>query len=249
MAEDRIYTAALLIIGNEILSGRTQDSNLAYIGKGLNDVGVRLMEVRVVADIEAAIVKAVRELSAENDYVFTTGGIGPTHDDITCASIAAAFNVKVIRHPVADALLRDYYGDRVNAARMKMADVPEGSDLIDNPVSKAPGFRIGNVHCMAGVPRIMQAQFDGVRHSLKGGKPMLSRSVTVFLAESQMAADLTKLQEKYASTEMGSYPFSRNGTFGTAIVTRCTDAATLDAAVIELKDMMIRHGGTPQDDA
>ena len=245
MSDERIYTAALLIIGNEILSGRTQDANLAYIALGLNRGGVRLAEVRVVPDIEAKIVKAVNELRAENDYVFTTGGIGPTHDDITAHSIAAAFGVKVIRHPDAEKLLRDHYGADINEARLKMAEVPEGADLIPNPVSRAPGFRIGNVHVLAGVPRIMQAQFDGVRPTLAGGKPVQSRSLVVYLAESTLAEDLGNIQHRYPSSDIGSYPFGRAGKFGTAIVVRAVEQATVDAAIEEVRAMMIRYGGEP----
>ena len=248
MTDDRIYTAALIIIGNEILSGRTQDANLAYIADGLNKSGVRLAEVRVVPDIEAKIVKAVNELRAENDYVFTTGGIGPTHDDITAHSIAAAFGVKVIRHPDAEKLLRDHYGAEINESRLKMAEVPEGSDLIPNPVSRAPGFRVGNVHVLAGVPRIMKAQFDGVRPQLAGGKPVKTRSLVAPLAESVMAEELGKIQHRYPSSDIGSYPFMRAGKTGTAIVVRAVEKATLDAAIEEVRTMMIGFGVEPEEE-
>ena len=232
---ERVYTAAVLIIGNEILSGRTPDANLAYLGQGLNDAGVRLTEARVIADDIDTIAAAVNELRRTHDYVFTTGGIGPTHDDITAASIAAAFGVAVVRHPAAEKLLRDHYGEDINAARLKMAEVPHGAALIENPVSKAPGFRIGNVHVLAGVPRIMQAQFDAVKHTLAGGAPILAGTVTVYMAESAIATELADLQDKYAGSEIGSYPFARSGRFGTAIVIRSTSRETVDGAVAELR--------------
>jgi molybdenum cofactor synthesis domain-containing protein len=246
MTDDRIYTAALIIIGNEILSGRTQDANLAYVANGLNKSGVRLAEVRVVPDIDTKIIKAVNELRIENDYVFTTGGIGPTHDDITSHSIAAAFGVKVIRHPDAEKLLRDHYGADINDSRLKMAEVPEGSDLIPNPVSRAPGFRITNVHVLAGVPRIMKAQFDGVCLQLAGGKPVKSRSLVAHLAESVMAEELGKIQERYPSSDVGSYPFMRAGKSGTAIVVRDIEQVTVDAVIEEVRTMMTGFGVEPE---
>ena len=173
-------TAGLLVIGNEILSGRTQDANIAFLGHRLNEIGVRLAEVRVVPDIEADIVAAVNALRARFDYVFTTGGIGPTHDDITAAAIAKAFGVPLIQNPEARARLEGNYraGD-LNEARLRMANTPEGAALIDNPVSRAPGFRLENVFVLAGVPVILQAMVAGLRPAIAGGRPMLSRTVTV----------------------------------------------------------------------
>jgi molybdenum cofactor synthesis domain-containing protein len=231
MAEGEV-TAALLIIGNEILSGRTQDANLAYIALGLNEVGVRLKEVRVVSDDESAIVAAVNALRATYTYVFTTGGIGPTHDDITSECIAKAFGVKLLRDPRAvERLLRQIDAANLNEARLRMANIPEGGELIDNPISSAPGFRIGNVYVMAGIPRIMQAMFDGVRHGLKGGKKMLSQSIDLYTGEGNIAAGLTEIQNNRLDVELGSYPFSRKGVFGTVIVARGTDAAKVSAAI------------------
>ncbi len=231
MAEGE-FTAAVAIIGNEILSGRTQDANLQYIALGLNAVGVRLKEVRVVADEEAAIVRAINELRAAHTYVFTSGGIGPTHDDITAASIAKAFGVPLKRDPRAvERLLRQMPADQLNEARLRMANIPEGGELIDNPISNAPGFRIGNVYVMAGIPRILQAMFDGVRHNLKGGKPMLGQSIDLYIGEGAIAAGLTEIQNARPSLEIGSYPFVRKGTFGTAIVCRGTEAAEITEAV------------------
>jgi molybdenum cofactor synthesis domain-containing protein len=250
-ATDRIYTACVLIIGNEILSGRTKDSNLGWLAERLTEMGIRLREARVVADTEEEIVRAVNEVRGRYDYVFTTGGIGPTHDDITADCVAKAFGVKLIEHPEALARLAAGYANPVvdlNAARRRMARVPEGGTLIDNPVSRAPGFQIGNVYVMAGIPRVMQAMFDGVRHRLKGGKPMLSRQVSAELPEGLMAEGLSALQDRYADLEIGSYPYSRLGKFGSAIVLRGVDKARIDAAAEELKALMRKLGGQPTEE-
>jgi molybdenum cofactor synthesis domain-containing protein len=237
VAKDEV-SAALLIIGNEILSGRTQDSNLHYIATGLAQVGVRLREVRVVADDEPAIIDAVRALSIAYDYVFTTGGIGPTHDDITSECIAKAFGVKLLRDPRAvELLLKQIKPENLNEARLRMANIPEGADLIDNPVSNAPGFRLRNVHVMAGVPRIMQAMFDGIKPTLKGGAKMLAASVVIYLPEGAVATPLAEIQTKAPDTEIGSYPFVRNGRFGTVIVTRGTDHDRVSAVSAEVAHM------------
>ncbi|MDR3437604.1 molybdopterin-binding protein [Telmatospirillum sp.] len=221
-------SAALVIIGNEVLSGRTQDINVQYIAKGLGEIGVRLKEVRVVEDDEAAIIKAVNELRAAYTYIFTTGGIGPTHDDITSECIAKAFGVPLLRDPRAvERLLRQIKPENLNEARLRMANIPEGADLIDNPVSHAPGFKIGNVHVMAGVPKIMQAMFDGIRGSLKGGRPLVSMNVTIHMGEGAIADGLRQIQDDHADVEIGSYPFSRDGQYGTIIVTRGADPTTV----------------------
>jgi molybdenum cofactor synthesis domain-containing protein len=247
MTSDKIVTACLLIIGNEILSGRTQDANLAFIAKGLNEVGVRLREVRVIPDIAETIIETVNEMRSKFDYVFTTGGIGPTHDDITSECIARAFGVRwALNEEVKRRLAAGYAnpGD-LNAARLRMAHVPEGAALIDNPVSRAPGFHIGNVFVMAGVPRIMQAMFDGIKHSLAGGAPMLSRTVTSGLPEGVLAEGLGQLQDRYPDFDIGSYPYYRRGGFGTSLVVRGTDASRLAAAVEELFAMIKALDGEP----
>ena len=246
----KTVTAAVLVIGNEILSGRTKDANLAWLAVRLNETGIQLREARVVADIEEEIVAAVNALRQRYDYLFTTGGIGPTHDDITSSCVAKAFGVKLIRHPEAVALLRSNYANPadLNEARLRMAEVPEGATLVFNPVSKAPGFRIGNVIVMAGVPRIMQAMFDGLRHSLVGGEKMLSRAITAATPEGKIAAGLSALQERYGDLEIGSYPFFRQGQVGTTIVLRGFDQARLDAAAEELKALMVSLGGTPTEE-
>jgi molybdenum cofactor synthesis domain-containing protein len=247
MTSDKIVTACLLIIGNEILSGRTQDANLAVIAKGLNEVGVRLREVRVIPDVAETIIAAVNETRANFDYVFTTGGIGPTHDDITSECIARAFGVRWTLNEEARRRLAAGYANPadLNEARLRMAHIPEGAVLIDNPVSRAPGFRIGNVFVMAGVPRIMQAMFDGIKHGLAGGAPVLSRTVTSGLPEGVLAEGLGKLQERYPDFDIGSYPYYRRGGYGTSLVARGTDAARL-AAIVEALFTLIRDlGGEP----
>jgi molybdenum cofactor synthesis domain-containing protein len=242
-AGEKVTTAAVLVIGNEILSGRTQDANTNFLAKRLTELGVRLMEARVVPDIEAEIVTAVNALRGRYDYVFTTGGIGPTHDDITVDCVAVAFGVPVIVHPEAKQLLEAYYGESVNAARMRMARAPEGAELIENPVSVAPGLKLENVFVLAGIPRIMQAQFESLRHGLVGGPPLLSRALTVALPESVVAPGLGALQERFAEVEMGSYPFQRGGRFGTSLVLRSSDLELLDRAAEELEALVRGLGG------
>jgi len=232
--------ACLIIIGNEILSGRTQDKNLAWLAKELNETGIRIGEVRVIPDITETIVGTVNECRAKFDYVFTTGGIGPTHDDITSDAIAKAFGVKLERNKEAEALLQRHYGkEKLNAARLKMADLPAGASLILNPVSAAPGFRMENVFVMAGVPSIMQAMFAGLRHELKGGAKMLSKTLSAFITEGVIAERLTAIQEQCPDVEIGSYPFMRQHRLGTSLVARSTDAAALDAAYARMKDMLL----------
>ncbi|HZS81702.1 MAG TPA: molybdopterin-binding protein [Stellaceae bacterium] len=246
-ASETIVTACLLIIGNEILSGRTQDANLAYLAKGLNAVGVRLREVRVIPDAAETIVSTVNEVRAKFDYVFTTGGIGPTHDDITAECIARAFGVPLVLDPEARRRIAANYANPadLNEARLRMAHIPEGASLIDNPVSRAPGFQIGNVFVMAGVPRIMQAMFDGLKHRLRGGAPVLSRSVSCSLPEGVLAKGLGELQQRYADLDIGSYPSYRQGKIGVALVLRGTEAPRLAAAAAELAAMIRRLGGDP----
>ncbi len=248
----RTVSAALVIIGNEILSGRTRDANLPYLAERLNAVGVRLAEVRVVADGEDAIVAAVNALRAAHDYVFTTGGIGPTHDDITAAAIAKAFDVPLERNPQAVAILERHYAGsdlELNEARLGMADMPAGAELVDNPVSGAPGFRIENVFVLAGVPSIMQAMFEGVKHRLVGGEPMLSRSLAVALPEGAIAAVLAEVQAAYADVEIGSYPYYRSGAFGVKLVLRAVDEARLAAALAALSEALARLGAEPLEEA
>lgn len=237
-------TAAILIIGNEILSGRTKDLNLPWLGEQLAGLGIRLTECRVVRDEEDAIIEAVNTLRARNDYVFSTGGIGPTHDDITSATMAKAFGVRLHRHPEAEAILRAYYKpEDINEARMKMADVPEGAELVANPVSAAPGYRFENVYVFAGVPRIMQAMFDNIRHQLAGGPPIRSRAVSVYLTEGTIAEKLTRIQEAFPQVDIGSYPMIREGKLGTSLVMRSSEETPLLECTGRVKEMIAGLGG------
>ena len=250
MTEIPDVTACVIVIGNEVLSGRTPDANLNYLAKGLNRIGIRLMEARVIPDDEATIVATVNQCRAAFDYVFTTGGIGPTHDDITAAAIAKAFGLKLERNEEALARLRRHYtkpGD-LTEARLKMSEMPVGAQLIDNPVSTVPGFQIGNVLVLAGVPAIMQAMFDGVQHRLKTGTPMLSRTVTCGLGEGILAAGLTAIQDQFADVEIGSYPFFRMRRLGVSIVLRATDAERLAAATAAVKALMQSLGDEPAEE-
>jgi molybdenum cofactor synthesis domain-containing protein len=229
-------SASLLIIGDEILSGRTKDANLAYLATWLNEVGIQLAEVRVVPDVEAEIIEAVNALRAKFDYLFTTGGIGPTHDDITVDSIAAAFGVKVIKHPEAYRRMLDYYGkEKFTEARQRMTRVPDGAELIDNPVSIAPGIRIENVFIMAGVPKIMQSMLEGIRGHLRVGRKVWTQALTVHAPESKIADALGIIQDANLNTSIGSYPFYHTGSAGTQIVVRSNDQAALSKAMDEVQ--------------
>ena len=220
-------TACLLVIGNEVLSGRTQDANIRFLATGLGEIGIPLREVRVIPDVPDTIVTTVNEVRAKFDYVFTTGGIGPTHDDITSECVAAAFGVPWEPHPEAWARMeRSYKPGEFNAARQRMATMPRGATLIDNAMSVAPGFQIGNVYVMAGVPRVMQSMFEWLAPRLKGGAPIVSRAVHVVgLPEGIIAAPLGEVQAKYPDIDIGSYPFYRPSGNGVAIVAKGTDAA------------------------
>jgi molybdenum cofactor synthesis domain-containing protein len=236
-------SAAVLVIGNEILSGRTRDANVQTIGAALAEIGIRLREVRVVEDREPAIVGAVNALRATYDYVFTTGGIGPTHDDITTDCVGAALGREVRHDPVAVALLTNYYGPaEATATRLRMARVPEGASLIDNPVSVAPGFRLENVFVLPGVPRILQAMLPGVLATLPGGPPIVSQSLTAWVRESDVAADLAAVQDRYPGLDLGSYPFARDGRFGTSLVVRGNERAAVAAAAAEVADFLRARG-------
>jgi molybdenum cofactor synthesis domain-containing protein len=248
MTDQNLVTACVLVIGNEILSGRTRDANLPFLATQLNECGVILREARVIPDVEAVIIRTLNEVRAGFDYVFTTGGIGPTHDDITAECVAKAFGVRLIQHPEAVARLRTHYANPadLNAARLRMANVPEGASLIDNPVSKAPGFRIANVFVMAGVPAIMQAMFGSLRHELRGGPKLLSRTLTAALAEGAMAEGLDRVQASFAELEIGSYPAFRLGRPQVSIVVRGVDAARLEAAATAVAALMRALGGEPE---
>ncbi len=246
--EPRIVTACVLIIGNEILSGRTQDENLGFIARGLNEAGIRLREARVIPDIAEVIVATVNDVRRRFDHVFTTGGIGPTHDDITAQCIADAFGVKLILHPDAKRVLETHYpASHLNEARLRMAMVPQGAVLLPNPISRAPGFQIGNVFVLPGVPSIMQGIFEQLKYRLVGGDKMLSRSISCHLGEGVLAKDLSALQDRWPDVEIGSYPYFRRGDFGVTLVLRSTDRSRLAATTAELKALIESLGGDPQE--
>ena len=226
----RIWKAALLVIGDEILSGRTQDKNIAQVASWLGVQGIRLAEVRVVADDTAAIVEAVNALRARNDYLFTTGGIGPTHDDITVDAVAEALGVEVVIHPEARAILERYYETRggLNEVRLRMARVPDGAELIRNRMSGAPGIQIGNMFLMAGVPSITAGMLDALTGALEGGLPLLSQTVGSWAAESEVADLLRETERAHEGCVIGSYPFFREGKVGANFVVRSVDAAKLE---------------------
>lgn len=222
--EEKRYKAALVVIGNEILSGRTQDKNINYIAEKLVERGIALVEVRVIPDVEDKIISTIKALKPEVDYILTTGGIGPTHDDITSECIAKAFGVPFEINPQAFKILEKHYGaDDFTPARQKMAMTPKGATLIANPVSAAPGFIIENVYVMAGVPRIMQAMLDDILPKLQGGAVMRSLTVSCDLPESRIAIGLGDIQKQWPDVEIGSYPFFQDGKIGVSIVLRCTE--------------------------
>ncbi|WP_306145343.1 molybdopterin-binding protein [Roseibium sp. MMSF_3412] len=228
---DDVVTAAFLVIGDEILSGRTKDKNIGFVADYMTSLGIDLKEVRVVPDEQGEIVSAVNALRARYSYVFTSGGIGPTHDDITAESVAAAFNVPLNLDPRAVAIMEKHYQPgQFTPARQRMARIPEGADLIENKVSKAPGFRIENVHVMAGVPSIMQAMMDAIAPTLKTGKKMLSKTVAADMPESRIADRLAAIQDAHPQTLIGSYPNASDGKFTTQIVIRSRDETVLNAA-------------------
>lgn len=240
-------TAAVVIIGNEILTGRTQDSNTSWIAEKLLARGIAIREVRIIPDDEEAIMRSVNELRAKHNYVFTTGGIGPTHDDITAECVARAFGVEMEQNEEAFRMLEQYYGlENLTPPRAKMASVPIGSKLIPNPVSAAPGFIIENVYVMAGVPRIMHAMLDHIIDMLKVGRPVLSNTVACATPESALAEDLAGLQSRYPEIEIGSYPHFRGGVLGLSLVLRSTEEERLEQATTELVGIIRKHGDEPR---
>jgi molybdenum cofactor synthesis domain-containing protein len=233
-------TAAMLVIGDEILSGRTRDANMHYLAGALTKHGIALKEVRIVSDDRQAIIDGVNALRAAYDTVVTSGGIGPTHDDITAEAIAAAFGKPIDVRADARAILEAHYkasGAELNEARLRMARIPEGATLIDNPISAAPGFTLENVHVMAGVPVIFQAMVASVLPTLTGGAPLLSQSIRVDRGEGEIAAQLSALADEFPALSVGSYPFQRDGAFGVNVVVRGSDAAMIDAAMARLAEL------------
>jgi len=240
----KIWTAGLVVIGDEILSGRTRDKNIEQVAKWLQVQGIRLAEVRVVPDIEDKIVEAVNALRADNDYLFTTGGIGPTHDDITVDAVARALGVDVVIHEDARALLERYYADKggLNEGRLRMARVPDGAELIPNRMSGAPGIRRGNVVLMAGVPHICAGMLDALTGKLEGGAPLLVETIGCWVAESEVAGLLRETEDAHEGCQIGSYPFFREGKVGANFVIRSTDAEELKSCVDTLTDGLATHG-------
>lgn len=244
---DRIWTAGLAIIGDEILSGRTQDRNIAQVATWLNAQGIRLAEVRVVPDIEDRIIEAIDTLRSAYDYCFTTGGIGPTHDDITVDAVAKALGVPVIIHPDARAILERYYADKggLNDGRLRMARVPEGAELIPNRMSGAPGIRIGNLFLMAGVPHITAGMLDALSGTLEGGRPLVSVTVGAFAPESEVAEILREAERAAEGISIGSYPFFKEGRVGSNFVVRSDDEAKAKAVADELAGKLAEVGYDP----
>ncbi len=235
------HTAAAIIIGNEILSGRTLDINTQEIALRLGEIGVSLVETRTIADDRTMIIDTVRELSSKYNYIFTTGGIGPTHDDITAESMAAAFNVRYVRNDEIYVILKNYYdkiGEKLNSAREKMAYIPESSKLLHNDATMVPGFVINNVFVMAGIPNIMKAMLKSAIPMLKRGAVVQSKTLEVMMGESKIAISFEELQNKYKEVDMGSYPFTRNGSHGTALVLRSSNYDSLDKAFVELETII-----------
>ncbi|WP_370191419.1 competence/damage-inducible protein A [Qipengyuania sp.] len=242
---ERIYTAGLVVIGDEILSGRTHDKNIAQIASWLQVQGIRLSEVRVVPDVIERIVEAVDALREAYDYLFTTGGIGPTHDDITVDAVAQALGVPVVIHPQARAILERYYADKpggLTEARLRMARVPEGAELIPNRMSGAPGIKLGNIHLMAGVPHITAGMLDALTGTLEGGAPLLSETVGCWTPESEVADILRQVEKAHEKCQIGSYPFFREGRVGANFVVRSTSAEEIRSCVDSLCDGLATAG-------
>ena len=250
ISEIKTVTAAFVIIGNEILSGRTKDVNLSYLATALVQVGIRLDEVRVIRDDQSTIANTVKTLRSEYDYVFTSGGIGPTHDDITCDSIALSFELDVHHHPEALKRMKAHAkkrGVELNEARLRMARTPLGASLINNPISAAPGFTIENVHVMAGVPSVFQAMVNELLPTLRRGTKIYSRTVISNLGEGTVANGLEKIQSKYPTIDIGSYPFFKNGIYGTSLVLRGAQVNDLDVAAKDIFNLIKECGGHPTD--
>jgi len=244
-ASEKIWTAGLIVIGDEILSGRTHDKNIAQVASWLQVQGIRLSEVRVVPDVMERIIEAVNTLREGYDYLFTTGGIGPTHDDITVDAVSAALGVEVEVHPQARAMLEKYYASRdmeLTEARLRMARVPKGADLIPNRMSGAPGIKFGNVHLMAGVPHITAGMLDALTGTLEGGAPLLGETIGCWTAESEVAEVLRAVEKAHENVQIGSYPFFRDGKVGANFVIRSTNEDDLQSAVSTLSEALGEEG-------
>jgi len=239
MTKNTKVNAAILIIGNEILSGRTQDTNTSTIATWLNSIGVKVNEVRVIPDVEKIIVDTLKVLKKENNYVFTTGGIGPTHDDITAQSVSKAFNLKYEIHKEAYKILEAYYKPgEFNEGRQRMVWMPENAQLILNPTSGAPGFSVENVFCLPGVPSILKSMLGGLKNKIVGGNPILSQTISLRTVESEIASSLTKVQDQNKDVEIGSYPFFHAGKLGVSIVLRSEDQSKIDSCNLQILEFI-----------
>ena len=239
MTNRKEITAGIIIIGNEVLSGRTKDINTSTLAKWLNSLGIQVKEVRVIPDIETSIIETVNNLKKKFNYIFTTGGIGPTHNDITAESISKAFNLEYGFHKQAYSILEKYYKPgEFNDGRQKMAKMPTTANLILNPTSGAPGFYVENVFCLPGVPSILQSMIGGLNNKLIGGDPILSSTISLRTVESEIAKSITEIQNKYNDVEIGSYPFFKGGKLGVSIVTRSADKKKLDECYKEIIDLV-----------
>lgn len=235
-------TCAVILIGNELLSGRTPDANFNVIARRMKDLGIIMKECRVIADHKRTIIETINELREKYSYVFTTGGIGPTHDDITTACVAEAFGVPICRDSGTEKAFRDHYGDRVKEATFQMADFPEGARLIPNAISIAPGFVMGNVFVMAGIPRVMQAMLDSIVPMLERGEEIYTQSVDVFAAESEISLRFEEIQNEFMNVDLGSYPFKVGDRFGTSLVGQSTDKESLDKAFTKVRNLINELG-------
>ena len=234
--------AAIVVIGNEILSGRTQDSNVLFLAKWLNNLGVSVIEVRIIEDKEESIINCINEVKKKFKYIFTTGGIGPTHDDITSKSIAKAFNLSCDYHEEAYEILKKYYkAQEFNEGRKKMAKIPDRATLIYNPSSGAPGFIVENVFCLPGVPSILKSMVEGLKNKIVGGKKILSKTISINTVESEIAKPLEEIQNKFDNLEIGSYPFFRMGKVGISLVMRSTEQKLIDDCYKEIVSFMKKN--------
>ena len=239
MTKNIKVNAAILIIGNEILSGRTQDTNTSTLATWLNSIGVKVNEVRIIADVEKTIIDTLNVLRKENDYVFTTGGIGPTHDDITAESVSKAFGLKYEIHKEAFQILESYYAKgEFNVGRQKMVWMPQDAELILNPTSGAPGFSVENVFCLPGVPSILRSMLGSLKNKIVGGKPILSQTVSLKTVESEIANSLKKVQNKNKDVEIGSYPFFHAGKLGVSIVLRSENQSKIDVCSAQILEFI-----------
>lgn len=234
-----MVSACILIIGNEVLSGRTKEANLSFLASELNELGIQVSQARVIPDIEDVIIKTLNEVSPKYDYIFTTGGIGPTHDDITSSCVAKAVGRELIRNPEAVAMLETHYKpEDLNEARLRMAAIPKGAILIENPISKAPGYQIENIFVLAGVPSIARAMFDNLKGRLKGGKPVLSTTLSTHLGEGLIAEALGQVQNTFKDVEIGSYPYIKDGKIGVSLVMRSPNPERIEDCAEAIKEMI-----------